>query len=461
MSEIYTTSPIEAEKNPSIEDLFNELTELEPKPIGNFVPTNGAEQKELFLNGEIRNPDNQYGKLAAIDFESNRQKIIAIGEKLSTHPDTKEKYIGVYGQFIQNYINKTNFMELANRVKTAESDAEKEVAKEAFKSLNVEVYGEPDQATYRSLLGERIAKIQAKELSEDGQKIRDELFELIDPNTQEKTVRFKPSQETIDWLHDIADSEDSLYGSMLEHVPDQETFKAEDIKLVFEKIIVQEFELNLAEQPSDDGILWQVVVEDAQSINVKAAEKKIVIPKEREVNQATMRTLVAHEIGVHFLRSVLGEQADLAPLKWGLSDYYDTEEGLGVVMEQAITGVYKEAGVDYYIAAGLAQFDGKDFRDMFETKWRLSLLSSTKGDPTEGDILKAKTAAYGSTMRIMRGTDELPWFKDLSYYNGAAEVWKHFEAIRGDDTEFMLVLLGKANAGNKAHRRILLETATV
>ena len=61
----------------------------------------------------------------------------------------------------------------------------------------------------------------------------------------------------------------------------------------------------------------------------------------------------------------------------------------------------------------------------------------------------------------MRGTDELPWFKDLSYYNGAAEVWKHLESIRGDDTEFMLVLLGKANAGNKDHRRILLETATV
>ena len=461
MSEIYTASTIETEKNLSIEDLFKELTELEPKPIGNFVPTNGAEQKELFLSGAIRNPDHEYGKLAAIDFETNRQKISEIGEKLYTHADTPDKYIGVYQQFIQNYLDKTNFMELAHKVKTADSDDEKEAAKAGFKKLNIETYGEPDQATYQSLISEKIANIKKKELSEVGQKIRDELFELVDPNIPEEIERFKPSQETIDWLHDIADTEDSLYGSMLDCVPDQKTFVDEEIKSVFEKIIAQEFELNLAEVPDDDGILWKVVVEDAQSINVKTAEKKIVIPKGREVNNATLRTLVAHEIGVHFLRSVMGEQTDLAPLKWGLSDYYDTEEGLGVVMEQAVQGVYEEAGVGHYITAGLAQFDGKDFRDIFETKWRLSLLSSIKSDPSEEDITKAKMSAYGSTMRIMRGTDELPWFKDLSYYNGAAEVWKHLESIRGDDTEFMLVLLGKANAGNKEHRRILLKTATV
>jgi hypothetical protein len=460
MSEIFATPSIEVEENPSIEDLFKELTELEPKPIGSFVPTNAAEQKEAFLSGDVRNPNHVYGKLDAIDFESNRQKIAKIGEKLYVHADTPDKYVGVYQQFIQNYIDKTNFMELAHIVKNTDSDEEKAKASADYMKLSIEVYGEPDETTYQSLIGEKIAKIKKKNLSEAGEKIRNELFELIDPNVPEKTERFKPSQETIDWLHDIADSEDSLYGAMLDHVPDQDTFKDEDIKSVFEKIIDQEFEL-LAKKPEDEGSLWQVVIEDAQSINVKAAEKKIVIPKGREINEPTMRALVAHEIGVHFLRSVMGEQTDLAPLKWGLSDYYDTEEGLGAVMEQAVMGEYKEAGIDHYITAGLAQFEGKDFRDIFETKWRLSLLSTTKGDPTEDDIAKAKSAAYGATMRIMRGTDELPWFKDLSYYNGAAEVWKHLESIRGDDTEFMLVLLGKANAGNKDHRRILLETATV
>ncbi|HEY8886697.1 MAG TPA: tyrosine/phenylalanine carboxypeptidase domain-containing protein [Candidatus Microsaccharimonas sp.] len=460
MSEISHTPVEEFEKNPSIEDLFSQLTELEPKPIANFVPANAAEQKKQFLSGEIENPDHQYEKLNAIDFEANRQKITAIGEQLFAHPDTQEKYLGVYQQFIQNYLNKTNFMELAAKVKSAETDAEKDAAKSAYMELNAELFGEPDQGTYRSLIGERIAKIQSKELSENGQKIRDELFELVDLTTAEKTERFKPEQETIDWLHDIVDSEDSLYGSMLEHVPEQETFSDVEIKAIFDTIIVNEFDLELGAGPEDDGKLWQVVIEDAQSINVKAAEKKVVIPSGRELDLEEMRGRVVHEIGVHFLRSVMGEQTDLEPLKWGLSDYYDTEEGLGSVMEQALLGKYREAGADYYITAGLAQHDGKDFRAIFETKWRLGVLT-TKSDPTEEDITKAKEAAYKSTMRIMRGTDELPWFKDLSYYNGAAEVWKHLESIRGDDTEFMLVLLGKANAGNNAHRRILLETATV
>jgi hypothetical protein len=449
------------EKNPSIEDLFTQLTELEPKPIANFVPTNAGEEKKLFLDGAIRNPNHEYDKLHAINFESNRQKITRIGEQLSTHADTKDKYVDVYDQFIQNYLNKTNFMELASKVKSAGSDDEKELAKAGFMKLNAELYGTPDKATYQSLLGEKIDRINTKNLTDAANVIRRGLIELVDGRDVRVAERFKPSKETIDWVHDIADSEDSLYGSMLEHVPDQESFSDVEIKSIFENIITQEFGLMLVERGDDNGVLWQVVVEDAQSINVKAAEKKIVVPKDKELNLKDMRGRIVHEIGVHFLRSVMGEQTDLAPLRWGLSEYYDTEEGLGAVMEQALVSEYREAGADHYITAGLAYYDDKDFRDIFEIKWRLHVLGASKGDVTEEDIAKSRGIAYSSTMRIMRGTDELPWFKDLSYYNGAAEVWKHLESIRGDDIEFMLVLLGKANAANKEHRRILLETATV
>ncbi|RWZ78241.1 MAG: DUF1704 domain-containing protein [Candidatus Microsaccharimonas sossegonensis] len=461
MSEINVLPVAEAEPQPSIEELFSQLTGMEPKPIANFVPTNAAEQKKLFLSGEVRNPDHHYSKLAAIDFESNRQKITSIGEKLSMHPDTEQKYIDVYSQFIQNYLNKTNFMELASKVKSAGTDDEIKAAKSEFMKLNLELYGKPDQATYQSLIGEKIDLIKSKNLTEVALKIRDELIELVGDRDSRVEERFKPSQETIDWVHDIADSENSLYGSMLEHVPDQASFNDEEIKSIFEEIIVKEFELQLAKSEDNNSILWQVVIEDAQSINVKAAEKKIIVPKDKELSLKEMRGRVVHEIGVHFLRSVMGEQANLEPLKLGLSEYYDTEEGLGALMEQAIVSKYREAGADHYITAGLAYYDDKDFRDIFEIKWRLHVLGTSKGDITEENITKSKGIAYGSTMRIMRGTDALPWFKDLSYYNGVAEVWKYLEEIKGDDTEFMLVLLGKANSANKDHRRILLETATV
>jgi len=461
MSEISNTSTAEIEKNPSAEELFAQLLELEPKPIANFVPTNAAEQKELFLSGEVRNPDHVYGKLATLDFDENRKNIREIGDKLIALDDTSEKYADVYEQFTQNYLNKTSFMELAYKVKTAETPEDKIAAKEAFMDMNVELFGAPDQATYRSLLAEKLNKIKAKELSPAGEKIREELFAIFENNDIESVSRFKPSDETVQWLHEITTSEDGLYTNMLKHVPEQASFTDEEIKSIFEKIITEEFGETLASTDADKGILWSVDVEDAQSINVKASEKRIVVPNGREVTLKIMQGLVVHEIGVHFLRSLTGESTDLLPLKLGLSDYYDTEEGLGAVMEQGRQGEYREAGADHYITAGLALYDNKDFRDIYEAKWRLAILSTTKGDPSEEDIAKAQAANYGLTMRTMRGTDELPWFKDLSYYNGAAEVWKHLESIRGDDTEFMLVLLGKANAANKAHRRILLETATV
>lgn len=68
--------------------------------------------------------------------------------------------------------------------------------------------------------------------------------------------------------------------------------------------------------------------------------------------------------------------------------------------------------------------------------------------------------AYDQTMRVMRGTDELPWFKDLAYYNGSNDVWKHLESIRGDDVKFMFVLMGKANPANIDHERLQYESST-
>ena len=75
-----------------------------------------------------------------------------------------------------------------------------------------------------------------------------------------------------------------------------------------------------------------------------------------------VENLAVHEIGVHMLRSIAVGETDMLPLISGLSDYYDTEEGLGVVMEQALSGKFAERGVDHYITAGLAHYDEKDFR---------------------------------------------------------------------------------------------------
>lgn len=437
----------------SIPELYSDLITLEPKPIACFVPSNATEQKEAFLKGTIRNPDHSYDKLANIDYNSRQAEIEAFGVELGAHQEQNPKFRTVYEEFAENYQRKTRLMELAHLIKTTEDEMDKERYSAEYMRLNIEVYGEPDETTFRSLLSEKLHGIATKNLSGTAAQLRDELFAMVNFNeTAEAVERFRPSEETMSWMRGVVET---LYGGMLSHVPEQEEFTVAETQAIFQRIIDQEF--------GDAATSWKVDVEPAKAINVKSTEKRIVIPEDRGVlTREALRKMVVHEIGVHMLRAIMGEATDLYPLQNGLNEYYEAEEGLGTVMEQALTGTFREAGVDHYITAGLTYFEGKDFRDVFEVKWRLNVLAGlADGDITDEVIEKAKSTAYGGVMRILRGTDELPWFKDLAYYNGAVNVWRHLEAIRGDDARFMFVLLGKADASNKMHERVMYETSTV
>ena len=434
-----------------IDKRFGEIIAAEPKPVDSFVPADASIQKELFLKGEIRNPDHTYIQLAEIDFEQNIEKIVTATDHILVDDHLNKKFEGVYEEFRDDYVNKTRFMQLAKAFKSEQNPDKKAQIKAEYMALNVEIYGEPDEETYRSLLGEKIQHINEKDLVGNAAAIRSELQEMVGDYSGESHERFIPSQETVDWMQGITES---LYGGMLSHVPEQESFEHHEIAAVLREILEEEF--------GEAARGWTVVIEKAQSIKVQPGDKKIIVPEGKTLDRQTLCSRIVHEIGVHFLRSVMGAQTDLPPFSLGLSKYFDSEEALGAIMEQALASKYKEAGVDHYIAAGLGYFDNKDFRETFEIKWRLSALSGLKSGEvlTPEAIEKAKELAYNGTMRSRRGTDELPWFKDLSYYN-AVDTWKYIEENRGDDLMFMFLLLGKGDAGNAAHRSVMLETATV
>jgi hypothetical protein len=441
------------EKESSINDIENKykrLLQLEPKLVTVTVPSNGKEQKQAFLNGDIELPDHSYPKLQGA--KDNLAHIHSTGDALINSTDLNPKHRHVYENFIEGYSKKTRLIHLMDQVKNGPTENDRESARGEFIELNIELYGKPDELTYKSLLQEKLVELENKQLSVSAHGIYDELIELLPTEVtenHEKIERFKPSKETVEWMHGAVDS---LYGSMLGHVPEQETFSVKEVRQIFSTIIIEEFG-EIAEG-------WRVDVEEAKAIAVKASEKRIVIPEDRgTLSRDTVRKLVTHEIGVHMLRSITGECGDILPARTGLSDYYDAEEGLGMVMEQSLEGKYKEAGIDHYITAGAAYYDGMDFRKAFEMKWRLKALQDVKTDEEMSDeiISKARDTAYGQVMRMFRGTDELPWFKDLAYYNGAAETWKFLERISGDDFRLTLLMMGKMNTGSD-HLRTVLET---
>lgn len=445
----------------SIEDLYGQLMDLSPKIVTMFTPSNRGEEEERFLSGETRNPRLVYDKLYAADFDEAIEKIRELGDKILNHPDLTLVSKKVYEGFIKKYYEQIELLRYAQDYHGASSEEDKQKIAEAYKGLNIEAYGEPDEGTYRSLLSEKLNCVCNKNLTGKADDLRKELFGMVDFDPDvDIPERFRPSDETVEWMHSVAES---LYGGMLSHIPnEQEEFDPYELQKIFTDIIEEEFN-NDSKGYAGAAEGWTVSVEKATSVNVKSSEKRIVIPDNGMMrSRKKVENLVVHEIGVHMLRSITGGETDMLPLRSGLSDYYDTEEGLGVVMEQALSGKFAERGVDHYITAGLAHFDNKDFREAFEIKWRLSLLGSVDdgSEVSDGQMVKAKKTAFTQTLRSFRGTNDMPLFKDLSYYNGSVEVWRYLESVKGDDFLLSLLLAGKVNT-SADHRRVILESKSV
>lgn len=445
--ELPTTPAVEKENIISVESVYGKIVQLEPKPVAAFVPRDATEQKALFLSGQTQNPAHAYDKLMNLTPAEDRQKIKELSSSLEDLlPKDSTEYLA-YSQYAERYMNLQEMLEMAQNVHLDDIELSDE-ARERFMELNERLYGAPEEDTYRSLLYESIKT----DVPSDVQHIKDDLIARL-PDVGEKDERFIPSEQTISNMHEIAEY---MYGGMLSHIPeDKDSFIPDEVAEIFRNIITDEFGGAAAD--------WRVEVADAASINVIASDKLIKIPKNRKhMNTETLRGLIAHELGVHMLRSIAGGDTDLPVLKTGLNDYYDSEEGLGKVMEQAVNGKFVESGVPYYLIAGLMYFDKKDFRDTYEIMWRIKYLEAVgKGDVAdESTETAAKDGAYKSVFRITRGTDSLPWFKDLAYYNGTSKMWRYLENTRGDYEEFMLIFLGKADPARYEHRRILLETSS-
>lgn len=416
-----------------------------------FVPDNDG-QKELFLAGQIEEPSNVYSELANTDFGRIKSEISTSAETLLRHPDMNPKHQEAYEGFVRSQLKRTELMELAAAYNQEDDPDARANIRERHLELNEELYGLPDQGVYRSLLHDQVEKIEQKSLVGDAVRLREELLDIVGDRTASTEERFKPSAETMEWMHDAAMG---LYGDLLQHIPEeQETFTKEEMQAIFQEIIDEEF-----------GVDWTVDIEKATSISVRSAEYRIVIPENRaDVTKEELQKLISHEIGIHLLRSSMGASTDVDPLKTGLEGYYDSEEGLGKVMEQALVGKLQEPGVAHYVTAGAVVHDKMNFRQVYELNYRLIALEKVKDgeEVTEAQLEKSKELAYKRCMRILRGTDELPWLKDLAYYNGTMDMWQHIEKeVKGDEFQLALLLLGKANPANPEHVRLLLESRTV
>ncbi|MDB5163654.1 MAG: hypothetical protein JWS12_271 [Candidatus Saccharibacteria bacterium] len=330
---------------------------------------------------------------------------------------------------------------------------------ERLHAMGVELFGEPDKTVFDSLIS--MERQKATNLLTHGdpavRQLAQEYVDLL-PDVTSPNTPYLPEQATVDHYHNLILE---VYGGMLEAAiePDKENYKPAQMVQAFNKAL---------DYIGASG--WCAELRPgANIVNVNHEDKKVYVGADRiPASAMRMKKLLLHEVGIHVMRRILGEQT-ANPLLGGvgLSGNEATEEGLGVVVEQMLDSKALVKGEQHYMNIGLSLgLDGhpRDFREVFEIEWRRKVLEKVEGNSNLDIqvVMKAYRIAYSNVVRVRRGTPAdvsgIAFTKDLAYYNGNGAIWKFLEQKLLTKDEFKKILTGKHNFLRADHRD-LVDTA--
>lgn len=419
--------------------VLDRAIELTPKVTGYLLPENAVDVRQGIKDGSMTAP--VCPGLREADFATPLSEL----EKLTSSVKDEGDRLSVYFReaIDENVLKYRLLQAMQDRLGEMDSTRRDELA-DTINNLNEKIYGLPDEGVYHSLVSD-IKQLELDGANDHGRRLYEELIQQL-PSIEAEASRFRPSQETIEWMNGVVNE---LYGGLLRHVPERdEPFTPQEIAEVFENIIRQEFG-----EAADD---WSVVVRPASSIEVNRITKTIVIPEDRPpVSYQKLRELVVHEIGVHMLRGVMGYELNSPLAALGFASYRDLEEGTGKVAEQALGKQYQEAGVAYYLIASMMRFDQKNSHEVYEALWRYHALKKDV-KVTDESITKAQDLAARQVARMTQGTGDLPLMMDLAYFNGTYNAWKYFEENRGDDMAVAFFFMGRGDPTNPGQRAVMM-----
>ncbi|MBX4196998.1 hypothetical protein KW801_00370 [Candidatus Saccharibacteria bacterium] len=443
----------------TVEKLALELSQLDPRPVANFTPDNLDQVMEDFLSGKIHNPDTAtYSKLERIDFDNTASKYKELLEEIYHHPDIPTKHHHVYKKYIERCLDINELMRQAQLYRTAVNDMDRRTAEDNFSELNKKLYSEPNLETAQLMIQEILADVSEVE-EEDIVQIKNEFTELLPSDlfsSDDNAQALLPSIEAKQTVNKIVQA---VYRPLLRHtnelinlVATEEKVDESELKLgpqaiavIFQTIIDREF--------PDSG--WKTKIDQANAIYVDPATKTVMVPEGRTpASPDKVRGLVVHELGVHMLRSIIGEKSNLLPLRFGLSGAGEAEEGIAKVMESDVTDDDSRTGYQHYLTATLLG-KGHDFRSAFEIMWRYKVLdeylNKPKSNIDDKFISRQKRNTCKFMFRSIRGTNRLPWHVTLNYFNGKNKIWNYIEKHTNDPDFIIIMFMGKIDPTDEDH----------
>ncbi len=456
---LHTNAGENQEKLPDFTDLLEKVASSDVVVYEIVNPTNSDEAKQEFLqNHSLITPHFIYGNLDETQISSNVNTIMSVHKAINDSGDnlteTEKRLINVLNNdvakknlFIQTCVN---YQRTTNPTERAEIAKKHQIANEAL-------YGVPDETTFFSLLSSELAKIHSEQLSLEDKSTYDSLINDIGEIKLTKKDRFVPKPETVKRFSEMINF---LFENFWTHIPeDKDNFTTREACDIVNEIIQEEI--------GDDATDYRAVMSDtAKSVSVNHIKREIIFPINRstgDFSRLGLQKIIAHELCTHAYRALVYEEHPIAAFSHELPGNEEIDEGIAKCCEQAVAGKYSDSGIEHYINIGLANFKGKNFREIFEIQQKLLYLQKCKPDETPeakaARFHEKDSAIFSRTTRCFRGTGELPNNKDLVYYNGANRVWKYIEDhIDDPDLLDSLFLSGKSDIFDPDQRRLVYES---
>lgn len=208
--------------------------------------------------------------------------------------------------------------------------------------------------------------------------------------------------------------------------------------------------------------------EEKDSLSVEKGQKKIIVGMKRaNLLPEQLVPIFTHEGLVHTLRAINGSKID-KQLGTGLPGYLDSEEGLGIFVEYALSGEIPQKSKDRYvdIAYALGLIDGKEHprQELLDLVQKRALdRNDTAPEQYKKSFEDIMKEVYSHVNRIYRGSlgNEFVgiFTKDISYYIGFHEIANYIQSrvASGENVDDIMEFIstGKFDPTNPDHLEYL------
>lgn len=432
-------------------EAMNELLQVSPQFTNELTPTNTCEAKEEFLmNDAVGVPNFNYDE--STDYDVGKAKVENLLRQFG-----RERFSEVQKEILEQFAMQVHMQyDLLQMVRNYRHTKDDTVVERIFK-YSCALHGMPDPRTYRQLWRNRQEEIVEKFKTWPGGHLPSAYYAWV--KTYKSVIGelpnsvFVPKDRTVIRFRDFCQQR---WSWIFQRVDLERIYTAEEVCGLLNTSFYADHVT---------PIKWRAVIsENKTSLDTNQITRELEIPRHRGKGPYTGKVvrciILGHEVMVHIARREYAEEfyPDVAV---PLPDYLEFEEGLAKAVEQALDGEFEQAGIDHYLTAGMVYYDRMDFETVFATHERWLFLKDIELNDTpemrEKKRKKAIDEAFRLTTRCLRGTEEVPLFSNLTYYNGQVRVWRYIEENinQPEKLEKMLFRSGKTDPTNPLHQRML------